>query len=264
MDLDLSGKRALVSGSTAGIGYATAVQLARMGAEVTITGRRHDSVEAATTALGGAVPNARVSGIAADLATAEGAETVTAQLPDVDVLVNNVGIFEPKPFEDITDDDWQRFFDTNVMSGVRLTRHYLKGMFERDWGRIVFVSSESGIHIPAEMIHYGMTKTADMAIARGVAELTAGTNVTCNAVLPGPTRSRGVGALIEAQAEQSGRSIQEVEKTFIERGRPTSLIRRLATPEEVANMIGYVCSPASSATNGASLRVEGGIVKSLV
>lgn len=264
MDLDLSGRRALVTGSTAGIGYASAAQLAAMGAAVTITGRHQAGVDEAVASLSDAVPGASIDGIAADLATAKGAETVTSRLPGVDVLVNNVGIFEPTPFEDITDDDWQRFFDTNVMSGVRLTRHYLKGMFERDWGRIVFVSSESGIHIPAEMIHYGMTKTADMAIARGVAELTAGTNVTCNAVLPGPTRSRGVSALIEAQAKHSGRSVEEVEKTFIERGRPTSLIRRLATPEEVANMIGYVCSPASSATNGASLRVEGGIVKSLV
>ncbi|MBA1147340.1 SDR family NAD(P)-dependent oxidoreductase [Ectothiorhodospiraceae bacterium WFHF3C12] len=264
MDLDLSTKRALVTGSTAGIGYAAASQLAAMGAAVSITGRHQSGVDEAVDALRADMPGAEVDGIAADLATADGTAKVTQRLPEVDILVNNVGIFELTPFEDITDADWQRFFDTNVMSGVRLTRHYLKGMLERDWGRIVFVSSESGIHIPPEMIHYGMTKTADMAIARGVAELTAGTSVTCNAVLPGPTRSRGVSAIIEAQAECSGQSIADVERAFIANGRPTSLIRRLASPEEVANMIGYVCSPAASATNGASLRVEGGIVKSLV
>lgn len=264
MDLDLSGKTALVSGSTAGIGFATAVQLSKMGASVTITGRHQSGVDEALAALRSEVPGAQCHGIAADLAAADGVHTVTEQRPAVDILVNNVGIFDPTPFQEITDADWQRFFDTNVMSGVRLTRHYFPGMVDRDWGRIVFVSSESGIHIPSEMIHYGMTKTADMAIARGVAELTAGTNVTCNAVLPGPTRSRGVSAMIENQAERNGVSVAEVERTFIERARPTSLIRRLATPAEVANMIGYVCSPAASATNGASLRVEGGIVKSLV
>jgi len=264
MDLDLSGRTAVVTGSTAGIGFATALQLARQGAAVTVTGRHQQGVDEAVASLTSKAPGAQVTGIAADLATAEGTRAVIDQEPIVDILVNNVGIFELKPFTEIPDTDWQRFFDANVMSGVRLTRHYLPGMLERNWGRIVFVSSESGIHIPPEMIHYGMTKTADLALARGVAELTAGTSVTSNAVLPGPTRSRGVSAMIEAQAQRQGLSVAEVERTFIAKGRPTSLIRRLATPEEVANMIGYVCSPAASATNGASLRVEGGIVKSLV
>ena len=205
-----------------------------------------------------------VAGIAADLSTAEGVNDLVRQLPEVDILVNNLGIFEPKRFEEIPDADWSRFFETNVMSGVRLTRHYLPGMKSRNWGRVVFVSSESGVQIPAEMIHYGMTKTAQLAIARGVAETTAGTGVTVNSVLPGPTESEGVASFVADLAKQRGLDRSQVEAEFFQTARPTSLIRRFATVEEVANMIVYVCSPLSSATNGAALRVDGGVVRSIV
>jgi len=264
MDLDLANRRALVTGSTAGIGYATAVELASQGAEVIVTGRHQESVDEAVAGVGAAVAGGRVRGIAADLGTAAGCATVIEQVPALDVLVNNVGVFGPKEFGDIDDAEWQQFFDVNVMSGVRLARNYLGGMRERDWGRIVFVSSESGIHIPAEMIHYGVTKTAQLGLARGIAELTAGTAVTCNAVLPGPTWSRGVGDFVRSMAEQQGKSTQEMEREFFREVRPTSLIRRFETPEEVANMIAYVCSPAASATNGAALRVDGGVVRTVV
>jgi NAD(P)-dependent dehydrogenase (short-subunit alcohol dehydrogenase family) len=264
MDLQLRGKRALVTGSTAGIGFAAAAGLFREGASVVVNGRATKRVEDAVEkirALGG---DGEVSGIATDLSTAEGVNDLVGKLPDLDVLVNNLGIFEPKPFEEIPDADWLRFFETNVMSGVRLTRHYLPGMKSRNWGRIVFVSSESGVQIPAEMIHYGMTKTAQLAIARGVAETTAGTGVTVNSVLPGPTESEGVATFVADLARQRGVDRSVVEAEFFRTARPTSLIRRFATVEEVANMIVYVCSPLSSATNGAALRVDGGVVQSIV
>jgi NAD(P)-dependent dehydrogenase (short-subunit alcohol dehydrogenase family) len=264
MDLQMGGKTALVTGSTAGIGFAAAAGLAREGASVVINGRTPARVEEAVARLRGEVRGAQVDGIAADLANAEGVAGLVRRLPDVDILVNNMGIFEPKPFEEIPDADWFRFFETNVMSGVRLTRHYLAGMKARDWGRVVFVSSESAVQVPAEMIHYGMTKTAQLAIARGVAETTAGTGVTVNSVLPGPTGSEGVATFVDDLAGQKGIDRARFEADFFQHARPSSLLRRFATVEEVANLIVYVCSPRSSATNGASLRVDGGVVRSIV
>jgi NAD(P)-dependent dehydrogenase (short-subunit alcohol dehydrogenase family) len=259
MDLKLAGKRALVTGSTKGIGHAIALALAREGARVVLNGRTEASVATALAELKAAVPGAAAEGFAGDLSTAEAAQALVAAHPDVDVLVNNLGIFEPKPFEEIPDEDWRRFFDVNVLSGVRLSRAYLPGMKARDWGRIVFISSESGIQIPAEMIHYGMTKTAQLAVSRGIAETCAGTGVTCNAVLPGPTKSAGVDEFV-AQLS-GGRSFEEFEKVFFEKVRPSSLLKRFATTEEVAHLVAYVCSPLASATNGAALRVDGGVVR---
>jgi NAD(P)-dependent dehydrogenase (short-subunit alcohol dehydrogenase family) len=266
MDLQLRGKRALVTGSTAGIGLAAAAGLVREGASVIVNGRNRERVAAAVAKLqseaGSGAP--QVKGVAADLSTAAGVVELVGQVPDVDILVNNMGIFEPRPFEEIGDADWLRFFETNVMSGVRLTRHYLPGMKQRDWGRIIFVSSESGVQIPAEMIHYGMTKTAQLAIARGVAETTAGTGVTVNSVLPGPTESEGVATFVSDLARQQGMGRDQFEEEFFKSARPTSLLKRFATVEEVANMIVYVCSPLSSATNGAALRVDGGVVRAIM
>ncbi len=263
MDLSLVGKTALVSGSTAGIGLAIARGLLEQGAAVWINGRGEDRVEHALRGLRGALPGAQVQGVAADLGTAEGAARVIAALPAADILVNNVGIFEPKPFDDIPDEDWEHFFDVNVMSGIRLTRHYVRGMREQGWGRVIFISSESAINIPVEMVHYGMTKTAQLAVSRGVAETVAGTGVTVNAVLPGPTRSEGVGTFVEQLAQAQGMSFEQVEAEFFKTQRPTSLLKRFATVEEVANMVVYLCSPAASATNGAAVRVDGGVVKSV-
>jgi NAD(P)-dependent dehydrogenase (short-subunit alcohol dehydrogenase family) len=264
MDLQMQGKRALVTGSTAGIGFAAALGLAREGAEVTVNGRDRARTDAAAERIRGQVPGARVSAVAADLSGAAGCAALIAALPELDLLVNNVGIFEPKAFAEIPDSDWLRFFETNVMSGVRLSRHYLPGMLERDWGRILFVSSESGVQIPAEMIHYGMTKTAQLAIARGLAETTAGTGVTVNSVLPGPTRSEGVATFVEQMARQRGIGFEEMEREFFETARPSSLLRRFATVEEVASMIVYLCGAGASATNGAALRVDGGVVRAIV
>lgn len=263
MDLHLDGKRALVTGSTAGIGFATALGLAREGTEVVVNGRTQARVEDAAQRIREEVPGAKVRAVVADLSNADGCNALIEAVPALDVLVNNVGIFEPKPFEEIGDADWLRFFETNVMSGVRLSRHYLKGMRERDWGRIVFVSSESGLQIPPEMIHYGMTKTAQLAIARGIAETTAGTGVTVNSVLPGPTRSEGVATFVERMAQQRGVDLATLEREFFETARPSSLLRRFASVEEVANMIIYVCSATASATNGAALRVDGGVVRAI-
>jgi NAD(P)-dependent dehydrogenase (short-subunit alcohol dehydrogenase family) len=264
LDLKLKGKRALVTGSTAGIGFGAALGLFREGASVTVNGRTQARVDAAVRKIREIGGDGQVSGIAADLASAGGVAALVAQLPDVDILVNNLGIFEPKAFDEIPDEDWLRFFEVNVLSGVRLTRHYLPGMKARDWGRVLFVSSESAVQIPAEMIHYGMTKTAQLAIARGLAETTAGTGVTVNSVLPGPTDSEGVGQFVADLARQQGVDRRQVEADFFRTARPSSLIRRFATLEEVANMIVYVSSPLASATNGAALRVEGGIVRSIV
>ena len=260
MDLKLAGKKALVTGSTKGIGQAIARALAAEKAEVIVTGRSERSVTAGLAEIRGAVPTASLHGFAGDLADAGQAAELVRRFPQVDILVNNLGIYEPKPFEEISDDDWQRFFATNVLSGVRLARTYLSGMKERNWGRIVFISSESAIQIPTEMIHYGMTKTAQLAVSRGLAETCAGTGVTVNAVLPGPTRSAGVEDFI-AQLSV-GKSFAEAEQDFFRDVRPTSLLRRFASPDEVANLVAYVCSPLSSATNGAALRVDGGVVKS--
>jgi NAD(P)-dependent dehydrogenase (short-subunit alcohol dehydrogenase family) len=264
MDLQLEGKRALVTGSTAGIGFSAALALAKEGARVVVNGRTEARVEEARKRIEAAVPAADVSGIAADLSTAEGVKELVDRLPDVDILVNNVGIFEPKPFEQIPDEDWLRFFETNVMSGVRLTRHYLPRMKESNWGRILFISSESAIYVPAEMIHYGMTKTAQLAIARGLAETTVGTGVTVNSILPGPTKSEGVGTFVAKLAEDNGTDTATIEKEFFRTARPSSLLQRFISPEEVASLIVFACSPRSSAINGAALRVEGGIVRSIV
>ena len=263
MDLGLSGKLALVTGSTAGIGFATAETLAREGARVILNGRTQARVEQALAKLRETVPAAQVSGIAADVSTAAGCAQVVKTHPDVDVLVNNMGIFEPRPFEEISDADWMRFFEANVMSGVRLSRHYVKGMRARNWGRIVFVSSESGIQIPTEMIHYGVTKTAQIAVARGLAETLAGTNVTVNSVLPGPTGSEGVGAFVSQLATSSGKSEADVERDFFKTARPSSVIQRFVTPAEVAALIAYVCSVQASATTGAALRVDGGVIRAI-
>jgi NAD(P)-dependent dehydrogenase (short-subunit alcohol dehydrogenase family) len=263
MDLGLKGKRALVTGSTAGIGFAAARALAAEGAEVVINGRTQPRLDQALQRLRAHVPAARITGIALDLGSAAGCEALSRQLPEVDVLVNNLGIFEPKAFEAIADTDWLRFFEVNVMSGVRLSRQYLPGMRARNWGRVIFVSSESGLQIPAEMIHYGMTKTAQLAVARGLAETLAGTGVTVNSVLPGPTASEGVGDFVTRLAHARGVDAATVEKEFFATARPSSLIRRFATPDEVAAMIVYACSAQASATTGAALRVDGGVVRSI-
>jgi NAD(P)-dependent dehydrogenase (short-subunit alcohol dehydrogenase family) len=264
MDLQLVGKRAVVTGSTAGIGFAIAEALAREGCFVVVNGRTDERVSAAVRKLQTAVARGKFEGIAADVGTAEGTEKIVRLFPDADILVNNAGIFEVKAFEQIDDGDWKRFFEVNVLSGVRLSRHYLPGMKKRDWGRIVFISSESAVQIPAEMIHYGMTKTAQLAIARGLAETTAGTNVTVNSVLPGPTASEGVGRFVDELATSQKTTPAAVEKEFFGTMRPTSLLKRFAKPEEVAALVAFVCSPVSSATNGAALRVDGGVVRSIL
>ncbi|HEY3204095.1 MAG TPA: SDR family NAD(P)-dependent oxidoreductase [Thermoanaerobaculia bacterium] len=263
MDLGLRGKRALVTGSTAGIGLATARALAGEGASVTVNGRTDRRVRAAMEELRRAQPDAAIEGIAADLGTAAGCHAVIEKLSDVDVLVNNLGIGEPKPFDEITDADWLRIFETNVLSGVRLARYYVRGMRARNWGRIVFVSSESGLQIPPEAIHYGMTKTAQLAVARGLAETLAGTGVTVNSVLPGPTASEGLGAFLAKTAGARGVDASTVEREFFETARPSSIQRRFASPDEVAAMIAYVSSEAASATTGAALRVDGGVVRAI-
>jgi NAD(P)-dependent dehydrogenase (short-subunit alcohol dehydrogenase family) len=263
MDLQLGGRVALVTGSTAGIGYAIAEALAREGARVYVNGRTPARVDEAVTRLRVAVPIADVAGVAADLGTSDGIAYVAGELPEVDVLVNNVGIFEPKAFAEIPDADWLRFFEVNVMSGVRLSRLYFPRMLERNWGRVVFISSESALQIPAEMIHYGMTKTAQLAVARGLAELTVGTGVTVNSVLPGPTNSEGVGDFVRDLAAAQGVTREELEKEFFRSARPSSLLRRFETPEEIANVVAFVCSPLASSINGASVRADGGVLRSI-
>lgn len=261
MDLNLNGKTALVSGSTAGIGRAIAAELAGLGAMVIVNGRTETRVNEAIEAIRADVPNAQLRGIAADLGTTLGCQGLVSVAPDVDILVNNLGIFEPKPFEEIADGDWLRFFETNVMSGVRLSRAYLPGMRQRKWGRIVFISSESAVQIPAEMIHYGMTKTAQVAVARGLAETTVNTAITVNSILAGPTASEGVQEFVGALAQQRGLSGEEFEQEFFKSARPSSLLQRFIVPAEIAAMVAFVCSPAASAVNGAALRVEGGVVR---
>jgi NAD(P)-dependent dehydrogenase (short-subunit alcohol dehydrogenase family) len=263
MNIDLSGNTALVTGSTAGIGYAIAKGLAASGANVVLNGRSQAKVDAAVAKLAEAVVGAKVRGIAADVSTAAGCKALVAALPEADVLINNAGIFEPKDFFEIPDEDWARIFEVNVMSGVRLSRAYMQGMLKRNWGRIVFISSESGLNIPKEMIHYGVTKTAQIALARGLAELTRGTAVTVNSVLPGPTLSEGVETFVKSLAKQNGQSEAEAAANFVKQHRPTSLLQRFASVDEIANMVVYVASKEASATNGAALRAEGGIVNSI-
>jgi NAD(P)-dependent dehydrogenase (short-subunit alcohol dehydrogenase family) len=263
MKIDLAGKTALITGSTAGIGRAIAEGLARTGANVVVNGRKQESVDRAVAAVSMHAGRAKICGVAADVSTPQGCETILSAVPNVDILVNNAGIFEPKPFFEIPDADWTRFFETNVMSGVRLSRAYMPGMLERNWGRIIFISSESGLQIPKEMIHYGLTKTAQLALSRGLAELTSGTGVTVNSVLPGPTRSDGVEDFLGAMAKDTGKAADDMARNFVATHRPTSLLQRFATVEEVANMVIYAASLEASATNGASLRVDGGVVRSI-
>jgi NAD(P)-dependent dehydrogenase (short-subunit alcohol dehydrogenase family) len=264
MKIDLSGKTALVTGSTSGIGHAIAKGLAAAGANVVINGRTQAKVDTAVAAIASVAVGGKVAGVAADVSTAAGCETLVATLPDVDILINNAGIFEPKAFFDIADEDWGRFFEVNVMSGVRLSRAYMPGMLKRNWGRIVFISSESALNIPAEMIHYGTTKTAQLAVSRGLAEMTRGTAVTVNSVLPGPTMSEGVETFVKDLARRHGQSVEEAASQFVKQFRPTSLLQRFASVEEIANMVVYVSSKEASATNGAALRAEGGIIQTIV
>jgi NAD(P)-dependent dehydrogenase (short-subunit alcohol dehydrogenase family) len=264
VNLLLEGKKALVTGSTAGIGFAIARTLAGEGASVVITGRTQNRVEAALKRIQKDIRDAKVSGIAADLATARGCAKCIEAVPSVDILVNNLGVYEPKPFEKITDDEWYAIIETNFMSGVRLCRHYLPGMRTANWGRIIFISSESAVNIPVEMIHYGVTKTMQVALARGLAETTSGTGITVNSILAGPTRSEGVEQFIADVARTRGITPAEVEKDFFKTVRPSSLLQRFATIEEVAALVAFVASPLSSATNGAALRAEGGLLRSIL
>jgi NAD(P)-dependent dehydrogenase (short-subunit alcohol dehydrogenase family) len=263
VDLKLTNKLALVTGSTAGIGRAIVEALAREGARVIVNGRTQAAVDAAIAEIKSST-GADALGFAGDLGTAAAAEELGRQYPDVEILINNLGLFEAKPFEEIPDDDWMRFFEVNVLSGVRLARLYLPSMRQRNWGRIIFISSESAIQIPTEMIHYGTTKTAQLAVSRGLAEAVAGTGITVNSILPGPTRSRGVRDFVESLGEAQGMSFEQTEKEFFEKARPTSLIKRFAAPEEVASLVAYIASPLASATTGAALRADGGVVKSVV
>jgi NAD(P)-dependent dehydrogenase (short-subunit alcohol dehydrogenase family) len=263
MNIDLSGKTALVTGSTAGIGLAIVKGLAAAGADVVVNGRSQGKVDSAVKAIAASKPAGRIRGIAADVSTTAGCDALVAALPDVDILINNAGIFEPKDFFEIPDHDWSRFFEVNVMSGVRLSRAYMKGMLKRNWGRIVFISSESGINIPPEMIHYGMTKTAQLAISRGLAKLTRGTGVTVNSVLPGPTMSEGVATFVKDVAKQNGQSQDEAAANFVRQHRPGSLLQRFASVDEIANVVVFVASKEATVTNGAAVRAEGGIVDTI-
>ncbi|MGI4873001.1 MAG: SDR family NAD(P)-dependent oxidoreductase [Janthinobacterium lividum] len=260
MDLHLTHKTALVTGSTAGIGLAIAQRLAAEGADVIITGRTEARLAEAKATILQQAPQAHVRGVAVDFGDAAHIAQLLQEVPTVDILVNNVGIFEPKPFAEISDADWLRFFEVNVLSGVRLSRQYFPLMLEQNWGRILFISSESALQIPAEMVHYGTTKTAQLAVARGLAELTKGTAVTVNSVLPGPTASEGVEEFLQ-KLSGAGKTREEAEHEFFRDARPSSLLQRFATPEEVANMVVYLCSPLAAATNGASVRADGGVVR---
>ena len=264
MDLKLSDKTAFVSGSTAGIGFAIARRLLTEGSHVIINGRTQKSIDEAIQELKSMIPQAKVSGIPADFSKADEVNKLIQALPEIDILINNAGIFEPKAFTDIPDEDWFRFFEINVMSGIRLSRYFFPKMLAKNWGRIIFISSESGVFIPDEMIHYGMTKTAQIAVSRGLAELTKGTGVTVNSILPGPTKSKGVGTFIEDLSKANNISIEEVEKDFFKNMRPTSLIQRFASVDEVADTVAYYVSPLASATNGAAIRVEGGLIRSII
>lgn len=264
MNIQLKGKTAFVTGSTLGIGLAIARGLAATGAKVIVNGRTEARVNEAIAKLKSEFPNAEIEGLAADLGTAEGAERAYAELPAVDILVNNLGIFEPKPFFEIPDEDWHRFFDVNVLSGIRMSRHFAPKMRERGWGRVIFIASESAIMIPTEMIHYGMTKTAMLAVSRGLAQELAGTGVTVNTVLPGPTITEGVDEFVRKLAADPTQPFEALEKEFFAKSRPGSLLQRFITPEEVANLVTYVASEEAAATTGAGLRVDGGLATSLL
>ena len=264
MNLGLEGKRALITGSTAGIGYAIAERLALEGASIIVNGRTRERVDQALAKLSGKGGRGFAKGLAADLGTADGVRQAVEQFPDIDILVNNLGIFEPKAFEEISDADWLRFFEVNVMSGVRLSRHHLPRMKQRNWGRIIFISSESAVQIPAEMIHYGMTKTAQLAISRGLAETAAGSNVTVNSVLVGPTSSEGVIGFVDQLAAQQKKDRGSIEREFFQSMRPTSLLKRFIEPKEIGAFVTFLCSPLASATNGAALRADGGVVRSIL
>ncbi|TCR94957.1 SDR family NAD(P)-dependent oxidoreductase [Rhizobium sp. BK418] len=263
MQIDLKGKTALVTGSTEGIGYAIAGQLARAGANVVVNGRSEDKTAKAAERLQREGAKGSVTAIAADLATADGCAELVAKLPHVDILINNAGIFQPGDFFDTTDEVWDRHWQVNVMSAVRLSRAYLAGMQRANWGRVIFIASESGFNIPVEMIHYGVSKTADIAVARGLAKRMAGTGVTVNSVLPGPTLSEGVEAMLADERERTGKSIEEVAADFVKQHRSSSLIQRAARVEEIANLVTYLASPLASATTGASMRVDGGLIDTL-
>lgn len=262
MDLQLKEKKALVTGSTAGIGFAIARQLLLEGAHVIVNGRTQQRVDTAIAQLKKEIDSAVIEGIAADFSKVSDIDNLLKTFPEVDILVNNVGIFEPKPFEEIPDEDWLRFYEVNVLSGVRLSRHYFPKMLKQNEGRIIFISSESAVQIPEEMIHYGMTKTAQVSLSRGLAELTKGTNVTVNTVLPGPTRSEGVGNFLEDLSKAQNVTKETIEEDFFKTARPTSILQRFIEPEEIANVVTYLASPLSSATNGATVRAEGGLLKS--
>jgi NAD(P)-dependent dehydrogenase (short-subunit alcohol dehydrogenase family) len=264
MDLQLKGKLALVTGSTAGIGFSIAKSLTAEGARVIVNGRTPARVDQAAADILRENPSAQIETFASDLSRADAAEAAFQRFPDLDILVNNLGVFEPKPFESITDQDWTSTIETNFLSGVRLSRSWLPKMKQAGWGRIIFISSESAVNIPVEMIHYGVTKTMQVALARGLAETTAGTNVTVNSILAGPTRSEGVEGFLENLAQSKGVSTDEIETEFFAKMRPTSLLQRFAATDEVAAMVAFIASPRSSATNGAAIRVEGGLLRSIL
>ena len=263
MNIDLSGKTALVTGSTQGIGFATARGLARSGAHVIVNGRGEASVVKALESLRAAVPAASFTGVAADLSTDEGYAALRAEVPTVDVLVNNVGVFEITDFFEIDDAAWRRFFDTNVLSGARLARALVPAMVDRGWGRVIFIASESALDVPPDAIHYGMTKAAVLAVSRGLAKRLAGTNVTVNAVLPGPTLTGAKERVLAAGMQANGQSLEQAAAQFVRQHRPSSILRRPSTVDEVANMVVYAASPQASATTGAALRVDGGVIDSL-
>lgn len=264
MRIDLDGRTALVTGSTAGIGKAIAAALAQAGAAVVVNGRDRERAEGVARDIGGRhgvshPPRA----VAADVGTAEGCAALVEAVPDVDVLVNNAGVFAPQPVFEIPDAEWERHMAVNVMSGVRLCRHHVPRMVRRGWGRVVFISSESALHVPAEMVHYGMTKTAQLAVSRGIAESVPGTGVTVNSVLPGPTLTEGLRAMLDPEGRMSDGELDAAGRRFVAENRPTSLLGRPASPDEVAAMVVYACSPQASATTGAALRVDGGVVRAI-